>query len=169
MYYNKHYTDVGILNNITSRKGYSLNIKKESIDVELFIKPEWISFNSNKPSSLNIKLCDKDDTNIILNQVWNRGNDIYFSFDTSYNLNYTKGEFLYNGIFNEDGTFTWCSGPNDFLAYDLSHNKIEIGQPGYGPNSAFSFGINPEQYSRIKNGFYVKYSGMVLYEYSLNK
>jgi hypothetical protein len=169
IYYTKNYTDTGILKNVTSRKGYSLNIREESVVLELFIKPEWIPLDSNKPLNLNLKLYEKDNTNIILKQVWNRGEDIYFSFDTSYNLNHTKGRFLYNGVFNEDKTFTTRSTPNDFFAYDLNLNTIKVGQTGYEPNSAFSFGIGQEQQAMIRKGFYVKFSGMILYEYSSTK
>jgi hypothetical protein len=168
LYYRSHYTNAAILKNSTSRKGYLLNTIKETVDMELFIKPEWIPFNSNKPKNLNVKLSERNNSNILLAQVWNRGNDIYFSFDTSYNLDYNKGEFLYNGIFNQDGTFSWNSNFDALSVYDSLNNAIEIGQTGLGPNSAFSFGIEPEQYDKIRDGFYVKYSGMTLYRYSLN-
>jgi hypothetical protein len=168
-YYRSHYTNAAILKNSTGRKGYSLSISKEAVNIELFIKPEWIPFNSNIPKNLNVKLSETNNSNIILDQVWNRGNDIYFSFDTSYNLDYNKGEFLYNGIFNQDGTFSWNSNLDALSVYDSLNNTIKIGQTGFGPNSAFSFGIQPEQYDRIRDGFYVKYSGMTLYRYSLNK
>jgi hypothetical protein len=169
LYYRSHYTNTAILKNSTSRKGYSLNISKEAVDIELFIKPEWIPFDSNKRKNLNLKLNERNNSNIILAQVWNRGNDIYFSFDTSYSLDYYKGEFLYNGIFNQDGTFSWNSNLDALSVYESLNHPIKIGQTGLGPNSAFSFGIEPEQYDRIRGGFYVKYSGMTLYRYSLNK
>ncbi len=167
-YYINHFTSTAILKNATNREGYSLDIVKEPIEIELFIKPEWIPFDSNKPKNLNKKLCEKNNTDIILTQVWNRGNDIYFSFDTSYHLNYKKGDFLYNGIFHEDGTFTSNNNSNNFLVYDLENEFIGLGQNGIGPNSAFSFGIQPKGYDKIRNGFYIKYSGMILYTYSLN-
>jgi hypothetical protein len=167
-YYMNHFTNAAILNNITHNKGYSLNINKETIEVKLYIKPEWIPFDSDEPKDLNVKLCMKNNTDIILTKVWNRGNDIYFSFDTSYHLNYTKGEFLYNGYFYEDGTFSSNSGINHFLVYDSNQELIELGQEGIGPNSAFSFGINPDEYEKIRNGFHIEYSGFILYSYSLN-
>lgn len=167
-YYVNHFDNKEILYNITNRKGYSLDVRKELIEIEVFIKPEWIPFNSDEPKNLNIKLCEKNNTDIILTQVWNRGSDIYFSFDTSYYLNYKKGEFLYNGFFYEDGTFNSSSNINDFFVYDLGKESINIGQRGFGPNSAFSFGIEPDEYDKIRNGFYMKYSGLKLYSYSLN-
>ena len=167
-YYTNHFTNNAILHNITNGKGYSLDILKEPIEIELFIKPEWIPFDSNEPMNLNLKLCELNNTNIILSQVWNRGNDIYFSFDTSYDLNYREGEFLYNGYFYEDGTFSLNSNSNDFLVYDLENESIDLGQRGFGPNSAFSFGIEPVKYDKIRNGFHMKYSGLILYSYFLN-
>jgi len=167
-YYINHFNNKAILYNITNRKGYSLDIHKESIEIEVFIKPEWIPFDSDEPKNIDVKLCEKNDTDIILTQVWNRGNDIFFSFDTSYHLNYKNGEFLYNGFFNENGTFTFYSNVDDFLVYNLASDSINLGQKGIGPNSAFSFGIQSEEYDKIRNGFYIKYSGMNLYSYSLN-
>jgi hypothetical protein len=83
-------------------------------------------------------------------------------------LNYIDGEFLYNVIFNEDGTFTSNSNANDFLVFNTESESINKGQKGIGPSSAFSFGIQPEEYDKIRNGFYVNYTGMILYSYSLN-
>lgn len=169
LYYSNNYTNAAILKNAQSRQGYSLNVSRKTVDIELFIKPEWIPFSSNEEKNLNIILCEKNNTNIILTQVWNRGNDIYFSFDTSYDLDYDEGEFLYNGIFNQDGTFSWNNDLDALSVYDRLNNPIEIGQTGLGPGSAFSFGIEPEQHNQIRDGFYVKYSGMTLYGYSKNK
>ena len=168
VYYMNHFTSTAILKNATNREGYSLDIGNELIEIELFIKQEWIPFDSDKPKNLNVKVCEKNNTDIILTQVWNRGDDIYFTFDTSYHLNYKNGEFLYNGYFNEDGTFTSNSNTNDFLVYNLENESINLGQKGFGPDSSFSFGIQPEEYDKIRNGFYLKYSGMILYSYSLN-
>ena len=166
-YYINRFTSNAILHNITNRNRYSLDILKETNEIELFIKPEWIPFDSDEPKNLNLKLCEKNNTDIILTQVWNRGNDIYFSFDTSYHLNYREGEFLYNGFFYEDGTFSSNSNINDFLVYNLENDSIDLGQKGFGPNSAFSFGIEPVEYDKIRNGFHINYSGLVLYSYSL--
>jgi hypothetical protein len=167
VYYNNHFTSTEILRNATNREGYSLNISKEPVEIELFIKPEWIPFDSDQPKELNVKLCEQNNTDIILTQVWNRGNDIYFTFDTSYHLDYENGEFLYNGVFNEDGSFTSNSDVNDFVVYNLNSESIGLGQKGFGPSSAFGFGIQPEEYDKIRDGFYLKYSGMILYSYSL--
>lgn len=166
-YYMNHFSSTAILKNATTRNGYSLDIREEPIEIELFVKQEWIPFDSDKPMNLNVKLCEKNNTDIILTEVWNRGNDIYFIFDTSYHLNYKNGEFLYNGFFNEDGTFTSNSNINDFSVYNLKNEPIYLGQKGFGPNSSFSFGIQSEEYDKIRNGFYIKYSGMILYSYSL--
>ena len=167
-YYINHFTSAAILKNVINREEYSLDTRKEPIDIELFIKDEWIPFDSDKPMNLNVKLCEEHNTDIILTQVWNRGTDLYFTFDTSYHLNYKNGEFLYNGYFNEDGTFTSNSNVDDFFIYNLENESIKLGQKGVGPNSSFSFGILPEEYDKIRNGFYVKYSGMILYAYSLD-
>lgn len=110
----------------------------------------------------------KNNTNILLGTVLNRGNDIYFSLDTTYNLKYNKGNFMYNGIFNEDGSFTTNGSFEDFYIYNNKGEKVDIGQSGQGPNSSFGFAIEPENYDLIKDGFYAKYSGFYLYEYKKN-
>ncbi|WP_091073083.1 hypothetical protein [Paenibacillus sp. NFR01] len=164
-YYQNHYVSSKIFENILERKEYSIN-KEDKVNVEIAIKPEWIPFETDKPQNQNIELDKSHNTNIVLQQVWNRGNDIYFSFHTTYDVGYNNGEFLYNMIINEDRTYTSAGSPEDFVLTDLQGNGIHAGQTGYGPGSDYSFGIEPSEYNKIKNGFKVKYSGMTLYEYS---
>jgi hypothetical protein len=80
-------------------------------------------------------------------------------------MNRKNGSFLYNGIFNNHGSFTDNMRDNDIILYTKDNERIEVGQRGIGPGSDFSFGIEPEDYEKIKNGFYVEYSGFILYEY----
>ncbi|MNP65732.1 hypothetical protein D3C76_1613540 [compost metagenome] len=80
-------------------------------------------------------------------------------------MNYQRGEFLYNGIFNEDGTFSSPSH-GEIILHDKDQHNIDFGQHGYGPGADFSFGIQPEDQKRIQNGFDVKYTGYILYGYS---
>ncbi|WP_166243054.1 hypothetical protein [Paenibacillus turpanensis] len=95
-------------------------------------------------------------------------NDIYFSFHTTFrDMNYSEGTLLYNMVINDDGTFTTVGSYKDFQLTDLEGNDIRIGQIGIGPGSDFSFGIDPSEYEKIKNGFHVRYSGMFLYHYSI--
>ncbi|NGM83768.1 hypothetical protein G5B47_15205 [Paenibacillus sp. 7124] len=165
-YYNDHFVDQRIIQNILERNHYAITKKDTAVKLDLSIKPEWIPFETEKPQNLNIKIAESHNTNILLQQVWNRGNDIYFSFHTTYDLNFNKGKFLYNMLLNDDGTYTTKGSPEDFQLTDLHGSQIQIGQTGYGPGSDFSFGIDPSEYERIRNGFNVRYSGMILYEYS---
>jgi hypothetical protein len=164
-YYSLKYTEQAILDNVTSRDGYALVNQQEQVPIEVFIKPEWIPFKPNEQKELYKKLLETHNTTILLNNVWNRGNDIYFSFHAEFNMKYKAGEFLYNGIFNEDGTFSTPS-PGEITIYDKDRNKIPLGQQGYGPGADFSFGIQPQDQKRIQNGFYIKYTGYILYNYS---
>ena len=50
--------------------------------------------------------------------------------------------------------------------YDHNKSKIGRGQIGFGPDSDFSFGVDPDEQAKIKNGFYVRYTGMIVYEYT---
>lgn len=164
-HYFNNYSNEGIFKNVTDRNGYILNQVQEPVKVKLFIKPKWIPFNSDEMIEMNEKLLEIHNTNIILSRVWNRGNDIYFSFITTYNMSYSKGEILYNGTFNEDGTFSWNSKTNGIMLYDKRLKRFEKGQHGRGPSSAFGFGIEPENYKDIEEGFYVDYTEFILYEY----
>lgn len=166
--YNETYSNEGILEKVTEREGYTLSLIKNNETVEFYVKPEWIPFNSKKEKEFDIKITTKENTNIILDSVWNREIDIYFTFDTTYNLDYNKGRFMYNGIFNEDGTYTTTSSQQEYYLYNHNKELIDVGQFGRGPNSAFGFAINPENYDLIKDGFYVRYSGFYLYEYTKN-
>ena len=160
----EYFSDERILSNILKRDHYSIT-KKDNIKVDLNIKPEWIPFDTEEPQELNIKIAETHNTNISLQQVWNRGNDIYFSFHTSFNLDYRNGNFLYNMLLNDDGTYTSKGAHADFQLTDLKGNAIPLGQTGAGPGSDFSFGIEPSDYEKIKDGFNVSYSGLILYEY----
>lgn len=164
-FYSVNYSDHGILAKVTNRNGYVLNQVQEPLSIELYIKPEWIPFDSNHKILLNERLLNMHGTNIILDNVWNRGNDIYFSFHTTYDMNYRNGEFIYNGVFNDDGTFSWSSKIDGTVLYDKNKNKISVGQTGSGPESDFSFGVEPEDYSSIEDGFHVEYNNFILYQY----
>jgi len=168
LFYNGNYSNNGIFKNVTQRDGYTLNLIKNDEIVEFFVKPEWIPLNSEKETKFDIELLHKDNTNIFLDKVWNRGNDIYFNFDTTYNMKYDKGSFMYNGIFNEDGTFTTNGSNNDYYLYNKDGEKVGVGQTGQGPNSSFGFAISSENYNLIRDGFYVEYSGFYIYEYYKN-
>ncbi|WJH35511.1 hypothetical protein N6H14_05710 [Paenibacillus sp. CC-CFT747] len=164
-YYSLNYSQQAILDNVTSRDGYTLVNQQEQVPIELFIRPEWIPFKPKEEKNINEKLYESHNTIIHLKNIWNRGNDIYFSFQAEFNMKYKTGEFLYNGIFNEDGTFSSPS-PGEITIYDKDRNKIPLGQQGYGPDAAFSFGVEPQFQNRIQNGFYIKYTGYILYNYS---
>lgn len=81
-------------------------------------------------------------------------------------IDYNYEEFLSHYILNDDGTATSYTLSDAFSIYG-KNSKIDVGQRGFGPNSKFSFGINIENYDAITEGFTLKYSGSVLYEYSL--
>lgn len=161
--YTIHFTNEAIINKVIDREEYSLSLETKQIPVELFIKPEWIAFNKDERKELTIDLLEMHNTNILLDNVWNRGNDIYFSFATIFNMKYKEGEFLYNGFFNDDGTFT--SPLEEVKLYDKNMNEFPVGQTGTGPEASFSFGIQPEEQELIREGFYVKYNGFNLYRY----
>jgi len=163
-YYMEHFSNEGVFNNITQRNGYSLTMLQEQLPIELFIEPEWIPFTPDERKQLNMKLLELDGTSIYLDNVWNKGDEIYFSFHTKLNMNYWSGEFLYNGIFHDNGAFSFPA-PGEVILYDKEQNSINLGGHGEGPGADFSFGIRAEDQHRINQGLYVKYSRFILYEY----
>ena len=168
-FFYKNYSNAGVFKNVTERDGYTLNLIKDKEAVEFYIKPEWILVNGASEKKYAMELTSKNNTNIILDTVLNRENDIYFSFETTYNMNYHKGSFMYNMIFNENGSFTSYSSHTDFYFYNNNNEIIDVGhQTGRGPGSSFGFAIDSEDYDLIKDGFYVNYSGFNLYEYYKN-
>ena len=165
MYYYKNYSNLGILENVINRNGYILTQMQEPIRLKLYIRPEWIPFENDHRLSLKEPLDNVHGTIITLDNVWNRGNDIYFSFHSRYNLCYKQGEFLYNGVFHEDGTFSWNSKIDGIKLFDNNGQSIPVYQTGAGPEADFSFGIEPEDYDTIKDGFFVEYNDFILYQY----
>lgn len=166
-YYNRHYSGKAILDHVTSQEGYKLDMIQEQVPFEIFIKPEWIAFQPDERKAPGIILVQTHQTTILLDDVWHRGKfakDIYFSFHAVFNLKFKSGEFLYNGVFHDNGSVSSPTG--EITLYDRNKNKIPIGQLGFGPGADFSFGISLEDQKRIENGFYVKYTGYMLYHYS---
>lgn len=164
-YYTNNFTNSGILKKVTNQDGYSLSIQRKQIPIEIFVKPNWIPFHQKERKDLNKTLLEKHSTNIVLDNTWNRGNDIYFSFHATFDMHYRKGEFLYNGVFNDDGSITSPS-IGKITLFDKERNSFPTGQIGYGPGADFSFGVQPKDQKFIKDGFYVKYTGYILYNYS---
>jgi hypothetical protein len=165
-YYQENYSNKGITNHVIQKDGYTLDLAKTSVPIELFIKPEWIAYRSGEVKNLKIKLLEINHSTIILDNVWNRGNDIYFSFHTTFNMNYKSGTFLYNGIFNNDGSFSSSPDFGELRLLDPNKTSIPLGQIGIGPGSDFSFGIEPKDQKSIQKGFYITYTGFNLYNYS---
>ncbi|MGU3471271.1 hypothetical protein ACLBWT_08995 [Paenibacillus sp. D51F] len=165
-YYNNHFSNQRIMQNIVEDKDYSVQ-EAARIKIDFFIKPEWIPPETEEPQKLNLKISESHQTNIVLQQVWNRGDDIYFSFHTTYEPDYDSGNFLHNMLIDkEKGTYTSAGSSSDFLLTDLTGKEIEVGSTGFGPGSDFAVGINSEEYRKIEKGFHISYSGMILYAYS---
>lgn len=162
--FNFQYSNEGIFNKDIEREGYSITLKTENIPVEIYIKPEWIAFNQDERKELNINVLKINNTNIILENVLNRGSDIYFSFKTTLDEDSESNEFMYNGQLNDDGSFTTPTGEE--RVFDKNMDEISIGQSGSGPKTTFSFGIDSENQHLISEGFYVRCKGYNLYEYS---
>lgn len=163
-YYMKHYSNDGILHNVITRSGYTLALRQEPVPVELLVKPEWIANDPDERKEPKIALLERDNTTIVLDNVWNRGSDIYFSFHTTFKMSRDNGSFLYNGLFRENGSFS--TAPVEVLLFDLDRNPIPVGQIGTGPGADFSFGVDPKYKERIRDGFYVSYTGFNLYNYA---
>ncbi len=151
---------------ILNQDGYVLSeITKPEI-IEVFIKPEWIDTKPNNKANLNIRLMEKKNTVIYLESVHNRVNDIYFSFSIKNKMIEDSGTFLSNILFNADKTNTTYFPKDAFKLTTNNGEKIEIGQISFGPDFGFSFGINKNDSELLVKGFNLKYSGLILYQYS---
>ncbi|WP_308635717.1 hypothetical protein [Paenibacillus silvisoli] len=167
--FNRDHAELQTQEKILDANGYVVKPLKDVQPIEIFIKPEWIPFKSGERLKLDLKLMESDQTSIYLREVWNRGefaHDIYFSFQTRYKLNQDKGAFISNYSYNPDGTISRGHQHSDFHLYDSNKNEIMVDETGAGPGSDFSFGVDEGQFKAIKDGFYIKYTGMHLYEYS---
>ncbi|WP_143812953.1 hypothetical protein [Paenibacillus sp. XY044] len=162
--YALNYSDEGIMDHVFRHEGYAVNLAKEKVPVKIFVKPEWIAFGHDERKDLKVEVLELNHTRILLDNVWNRGNDIYFSFEAFPGWDHRSGEFMYNGKLNPDGSVT-TQGPNLRLT-DMSGQEIPFGQSGQGPGISFSFGINPEYHHLIRDGFYVQYSDFNVYRYA---
>ena len=159
------FSSTGILNHVEQYKGYDVQIVQENYPIEFFIEPKWFSLEKEQTQKVNKVVYEKNHTKIILRNVILREDQLIFDFTTDYDLPYLKGDFLYNGIFKPNGTFTTFSYMFEYELTNSMHQPIEIGQRGRGPNSDFGFNIEKEQWPLIEQGFTVRYLGMFLYEY----
>lgn len=162
--YALNYSDEGIMDHVIAHKGYDVKLVKEQVPVNIFVKPEWIAFGQDERKDLKVEVLEMNHTRILLNDVLNRGNDIYFSFEAFPGWEHRSGEFMYNGKVNPDGSVT-TQGPNLRLT-NRSGKEIPFGQSGQGPRISFSFGINPKYHHLIRDGFYVEYSDFNVYRYA---
>ncbi|WP_390583356.1 hypothetical protein [Paenibacillus illinoisensis] len=161
-YYTSNYTNEGIADKVLNQDGYTVTLRSEHIPVEIFVKPEWITFKVNDPMKQDIRVAELHNSNLLLD-VLNRGSDIYFTFKTTFNMENPSGVFIYNGIFHEDGISTYSSA--NVRLFDKNMREFSVGQTGVGPGASFSFGIDPEEQKLIREGFYVKYDDFNVYNY----
>ncbi len=164
--YNLFNTDKAIFNRVINANGYTFQHIGTIDSLEYFIKPEWIPSEKDKKIRVNEKLIESHNTTVVLDEVWNRGEDISFSFHLTFNMNQKEGEFLNTYISNVDGSST--SGSTHLMLYDIQHNEIVTDGAGEGPGPFFSFDINKEKLDFIRDGFHVVHNGLQLHEYSKN-
>lgn len=164
--YNFFNTDKAIFNRVISMNGYTIQHNGKTDPLEYFIKPEWIPSKQGEKLSVNERLIELHNTSIVIDEVWNRGNNISFSFHLMFDMNHNGGEFLNTYISNEDGTST--SGSSQIMIYDKQQKEIASNGTGVGPGPSFSFNINKENLDLIRDGIHVVHSGLQLHEYSKN-
>ncbi len=131
----------------------------------LHVKPEWIPIAGKEQRFLHEKLYEAYGTEIYLEQIWNRGDDLYFGFHTVFRPDDDRGEFLHNQRFLGNGTVSTSGGFRELLPFDASGKPIDPSQGGSGPMADFSFKVSTEQINRLRDGIDVSYTGMKLYEY----
>lgn len=161
--YNFFNTDKAIFNRVINANGYTIQHIGQTDPLEYFINPEWIPLEKDVKLNVNEKLIESHNTTIVLDEVWNRGEDISFSFHLTFDMNQKEGDFLNTFILNQDGSSTSIS--THIMLYDVQHNEIETNGIGVGLSN-FSFGINDENLDKIRDGFHVVHPGLQLHDYS---
>ncbi|MET1014654.1 MAG: hypothetical protein ABWX61_09155 [Paenisporosarcina sp.] len=156
-----------LFNSVINKEGYSLqSLGKQPI--EFFIKPEWIPNKSEVRKKVNQKLVKLHNTNLKLVDVTNNEWEMCFNMTTTYKFNQKEGKFMYIYLLNDDDTVTSNMSQHDYVLLDNKNNEIEMGSMGSGPDSDFSFCLDPENQKQILDGFKVKYNGFYLYKFTKN-
>lgn len=156
----------GIYLKVLDRKGYEVYKIKEKVTFLAVVKPEWIPKTANEEKIVKKKVAEVEGVEVFLDNVIHRGHDIYFSFTVHPQIQFKEGKFLSTLEFNENGTVTQGM-PNEIYLYNDAQD-IEIGQWGLGPLDMVSFGVEVDEFEKIRNGFNFKYSGFKLYGYQKN-
>lgn len=165
--YNYFNTDKAIFNRVINANGYTVQHIGQSDPLEFFVKPEWISLEKDVKLNVNEKVIESHNTTIVLDEVWNRGEKISFSFHLTFEMNQNEGDFLYNYTVKKSSIISSTSH-KDIVLFDKKHKEIEKNGTSKGPETSFSFNINKENLDFIRDGFYVVYHGLQLHEYSKN-
>lgn len=161
--YNFFNTDKAIFNRVIKANGYTIQHIGQPDPLEFFVKPEWVPLEKDVKLNVNEKLIESHNTTVVLDEVWNRGGNMSFSFELIFNMNPKEGDFLNTFILNQDGSSTSVS--THIMLYGVQHNEIATNGIGVGL-SHFSFGINDEDLDEIRDGFHVVHPGLQLHEYS---
>ena len=158
-----------ILKNVSQYRGYTVEVSQEVVPIEMFIEPQMYNIKEGTEKTVNQVVHRQNNTSIILESVIFREDYLFFNFTTDYALPFVEGEFLYNGIFHSNGSFTTTGGGwDEYEAKTLRNEQLEIGQTGSGPNSDFGFSLYKPQLELLNEGFTIRYNGMYLYNYKIN-
>lgn len=163
--YNLFNTDKAIFNRVIKSNGYTVQHIGQTDPLEFFIKTEWIPLQKDQKISVNEKLIESHNTTVVLDEVWNQGENISFSFHLTFDMNQKEGDFLYNYIVRRD-SYSSITSYKDIMLFNTRHSEIEKNGNSEGPGSSFSFGIHEQNLDLIRDGFYVVHNGLQLHEYS---
>lgn len=159
----------GLFHYIIAQEDYQLELVDDAFTLEFFVRPEWIPLEDGQELILNEHVLSSHDTEFSLETAINRGDfasDIYFLFNGIHHLNLDEGSFITHVMIGEDGSITTGGCGFDCIkVYDKNMDEIELGQRGFGPGADFSFGIEREYMELLEDGFYVKITEFMLYEY----
>ena len=158
-----------ILKNVSQQRGYTVEGSQEAVPIEMFIEPQMYNIKEGTEKKVNQVIHQQNNTLIILESVIFREDSLSFNFTTDYDLSLVEGDFLYNLIFNSNGSFTTIGGVwNEYKAKTLRNEQLEVRETGRGPNSDFSFSLYKPQLELLNEGFTIQYNGMYLYKYRIS-
>ena len=152
-------------------EGYRSQIKTR-VPIEFHIIDDWIPEKEGE-QAINYKIAELNNSAVILRNVINRERDIVFDFEVKTNVKKNKnhGEFL--SVINETNpqyasglVEEWELFGEDGTNLIYESKQINGYGSGEGPGNTFSFNLDKQYEDLMKSNMVIRYSGLVLYEYS---
>ncbi|MCU6707315.1 hypothetical protein M6D81_01220 [Paenibacillus sp. J5C_2022] len=161
-----HNRDEAVYQRIVQQDGYTLGLVKEGVETEFFLKPEWIPEKSEGENKLHLVVDEKFDTEIVLERVLRRGNNISIELNTIPDPDRNSGQFL--SIYQiVPESFISTRSREKWVVTDHEGNDLLKGRfsAGSGPGNYVSVTVKNVEIEKLRQGGHIRYSGYYLYGY----